>query len=57
MPLAEGSSDKTVSLNIKELLQAKYPKAQAIAISLAKAGKGRIKRKKKSDGSMQKKEA
>ena len=37
MPLAEGSSDKTVSLNIKELLQAKYPKAQAIAISLAKS--------------------
>lgn len=57
MPLKSGSSDATVSYNIKELLQAKYPKAQAVAISLSKAGKGRIKRKKKSDGGVQKKEA
>ena len=41
MPLTTGSSDKAVSSNIKKLKGEGYPKKQAIAIALDKAGKGK----------------
>lgn len=39
MPLKEGSSDETVSKNIKTEMEAGKPQKQAIAIALDKAGK------------------
>jgi len=55
MPLAEGSSQETISKNIRKLLHESYPKKQAVAISMQMAGadekpkkKGKI-RKKKAD--------
>lgn len=44
MPLKSGKSQKTVSSNISEMKAAGYPKDQAIAASLNKAGKGKKKR-------------
>lgn len=41
MPLKEGKSDKVVSENIKELMKSGRPQAQAVAISLSKAGKSK----------------
>lgn len=46
MPLKEGSSDKTVSSNLRELMDSGYPQKQAVAISLSKAGKSKKKPKK-----------
>jgi hypothetical protein len=46
MPLKKGSSDKTVSSNIKKLREEGYPPAQSVAISLEKAGKSRKDKKK-----------
>ena len=43
-PLKRGSSDKTVSANIKELVHSGYPKKQAIAIAIEKAGKSKKKK-------------
>ena len=43
MPLKKGSSDKTVSANIRAELKAGKPHAQAIAIALRTAGKSRKK--------------
>jgi hypothetical protein len=39
MPLAQGSSQKTIGHNIAELEHAGHPRAQSIAIALKKAGK------------------
>jgi hypothetical protein len=46
MPLKKGSSDKTISDNIKELIKSGYPRKQAIAIALNSAGKSKDKNKK-----------
>lgn len=43
MPLKKGSSKKTVSANIGELIRSGRPKKQAVAIAMSKAGKKRKK--------------
>ncbi len=45
MPLASGSDNKTVSINIKRLRKEGYPSDQAIAIAMSKAGKSKPKKK------------
>jgi hypothetical protein len=46
MPLLKGSSKETIGENIREMMHAGHPQAQAIAASMRNAGKGK-KRKKK----------
>ena len=48
MPLKSGSSNKTKSSNIKELVNSGYPQKQAVAIAYSKAKKNLKKHEKKS---------
>lgn len=48
MPLKQGSSNETVSSNIRKLRQEGYPEKQSVAIALSKAGKSNSKQKQSS---------
>lgn len=47
MPLKKGSSQKTISYNIDEMMNAGHPRNQAIAAAMNMAGKGKKKKKTK----------
>ena len=46
MPLKSGSDNATIGRNIKELESRGYPREQAIAIAMRKAGKSKDKKDK-----------
>lgn len=41
MPLKQGSSDETISENVKKLMNEGYPQDQAVAIAYKEAGRSR----------------
>ena len=47
MPLRKGSQPKTITGNIRQLMQEGYGRSQAIAIALSKAGKKKKKTRRK----------
>jgi uncharacterized protein YdaT len=47
MPLKKGRQPKTITGNIRQLIQEGYSRSQAVAISLSKAGKKKTRRKRK----------
>jgi len=47
MPLKQGFTERSITYNIKELMQSGYPQKQAVAIALSVARKVLLKKKKK----------
>jgi hypothetical protein len=44
MPLRSGRTNKAISYNVAELRRSGYPRNQAVAIAMKKAGKSKVKR-------------